>query len=320
MLALVLAVSSVHAETLELKTGEVLIGRVLRVDDRVVEMEVGFPEEKTVTIAQEDMTPGSLYTILAAHSNPASAQAHLSLAETSLRLGLRGHAIAEYREAARLDPTLRESVETKVSGIRRELAADLLLEARIASEEARWAAALLTLNVVLDRFADTPSAKEAARLLAEVKREIRATKAGSRVSAEKLDKAIREAERHEKKAEEVGQGASGYIGLTIKEQKRREKVIANLEKAWNALKDIAPPEREAHDFERFTSVRERIRGKLGQHYLALGTAFLKRRAINSAEDYNIKACELDTESGECHKLQDLIVQARIISGGGGGVF
>ena len=76
----------------------------------------------------------------------------------------------------------------------------------------------------------------------------------------------------------------------------------------------APQTGDDHDVPSFAADRDRIKDKLGDHYLDMGTLNIQRRALPTAEEYNVSACRLDPESGGCTVLQERIIQARLSNG------
>ncbi len=306
---------ALSAETVELTSGEVLIGRVVALDDSSLTLQVGFPKVEIRTIQRSEVVPSSLYTLLASRIDPDNAEDHLRLAEVSLELGLPGHAIAEYREAARLDPSRKKVAERNVKAIREKIATDLLADSTDAFAEGRWAEAKLNAEVIVERFGDTKAAPQTRRLIHKIKELVKAREEVKEASRAEADQALEEALRYEQRADDLRLTVAGGIGISAKEQRLRKKAIAYLEKSWKALKDIQPPPTGDNQNElSFTATRDRIKKVLGDHYLAIGTLYIQRRALPTAEEYNVNACRLDPESGGCILLQDLIVQARLSNG------
>lgn len=297
---------AVSAQALELRSGDVVFGRVVGVSDADVRVAATWPKTGELSLARTDLMPASLYAVLAARIDAANAADHVALAETSLRIGLPLHAIAEYREAARLDPGLVETVTTKVRAIREQVAAELLAQAREALDEDRWPEAKLTGQVIAERYGDTAAAAPSREIVARAQQTGRAmtqAKANTPASA-----ALQTALRHEAQADAIDLPRS--IGLTVKERKRREQAVKHLEAAWKTVGGS-----DAVDGP-LAQARTRIRDKLGAQYLALATSLVQVRATGPAERWNAKACALDPEGGGCQHVQDLIIQARLSSGHG----
>ena len=302
------------ADTLVLRSGEVLVADVLQVGEGTLELDAGYPRRSKTVIQWDELMPESVYGVLARRSDPTSAEARLALAKTSLELGLPAHAVAEYREAARLDPTLRRTLEAKVAELERSMAFDLLVRAQEAAKDARWEAAALHLESLVARYGDTPYAVEATRILASIESSRGKADRGRPVTPRELDQAIGEARRYEGRFDRLVRGKQNPVITTAKERRLREAGVGHLERAWKAIHDLAAPKSDSRYVDRFTALRTRIHRKLAGEYMALGTYFVGRRAVPAAEAYNVKACELDPEGEGCRRLQDLIVSARLSDG------
>jgi tetratricopeptide (TPR) repeat protein len=315
-LALILLSSQVHgqSQTLDLRSGEIVIGRVAEVNDREIVVETGYPEPVTRTVPRGDLAPLSLYSLMAMRSDPADAKAHVKLAQLARELGLPAQAIAEYREAGRLEPSLKGAMETAATEVRRALAADLLDDAREAMNDGRLAAARLLLHAIASKYADTPAAKDAGVLTAELRTKEQPALAGTKILPPKeVEAAMKRANDHEKRADSVGE-ASPHGGA--KEQRRLEAAVGHLESAWAAVKGVGGAEGDPGLTDRLLRQREEIRRTLTGAYLAIGTVLVERRALPGADSYCEKACELDPENKDSHALHGLILQAKISRGYG----
>lgn len=315
LLVAVLAARLLHAQTIELRSGEVLIGRVVEVGPVEIRVEVGFPEPKTNTLPRSDIDPESLYVILAARSDPGSAAAHLALADAAAKMELPAHAIAEYREAARIDPSLKARSEARIVQLRGRIAEDLLGDAREAVEEGRNAAARLLLSTILSKYADTAAGREANRLLNEMTAKASSDGAGKPVTAADAEALLKKVREHLTAADKVEEERAGHG--SNKEQRRLERLVAHLESAWRPISNVAGATDNAEISDRVAAVRRTVKTRLVESYLALGTVFVQRRAIPSAETWCEKACDLDPENKENHHLHDIIIQAKITRGWGG---
>ena len=307
-----LLVPTLTAQTLELKSGDVLIGRVVEVGDASVRIAVGYPDGKTLELARADLTPVSQYTVLAGHADASDPKAHLRLAEAALDLGLPAHAIAEYREAARLDGKLRTLAEQKAKEIRVRIAGELLTEAKDALAEARDASARLAAQSILDRYADTPQAADAREVVAQL--DARAGKPSKQVSAKELEAALQQAARHVRLAEQTGPQSAAHG--TTKAQRRLQTRVQHLEHAWPLVADLVASADATQLADRLSSLREDLRKQLIEAYLELGTVYVQRRAFPDAERYCEKACDLDPQGKGNHELHRLILQGKITSGQG----
>ena len=318
-----LAASAVpfSAQTLELHSGEVVIGRIIDVDENAVKIGVAFPEASIRSIARADIEPRSVYAVLAARMDQEDAKAHLDLAVTCRDLGLFALAIAEAREASRRDPKLSATVDKLIPDLRRRIAAEILQQAESDFADERSGSARLAAHVVARDYEDTAAAKGAQRLLKKiaarigpVPREVTAKEADEAVTAARHD-----LERTEKDTATPAHG-------TMRDQRALQRAIARLEKTWERIGNLVGPRGNATPVagstsaptpaDRLSSVQAELRHRLTGAYLSLGTIYLQRRALPDADEWCNKACELDPDNHHLHRLHELILQAKIVNGWG----
>lgn len=312
--AAVLIVATTHAQTLDLKSGEVVIGRVSAIDGEVVKIDVGYPNVEQRSIQRSEITPLSLYYVLAAGVDPSNAAAHMTLAETCSDLGLWAHVIAEAREAARLDRSMKSAAERHVGVARSEIAQGLLAEAREALDEGREAAARLALTAVVTDYSETLAGVDAKKLLGVLNEKEKAAQPKRLISKAQAAEALDRAEAHLKAAATVAAPTANHGGS--KAQRRLESIVAHLEKGWGTIKDVDLAEPiDVELAHQLANRRTEMRRRLVESYLELGTAFIQRRAIPDAEKYCELACGLDPENRANHALHRLILNAKISRGG-----
>lgn len=299
-----LAAASLPAQALELRSGEILAGRVTAVRADSLTMTTGYPTVQERTVARADVEPRSWLALLQARSDANDAKAHLVLAATAEDLALPGHAIVELQQALQLDASLRGEVERRIAALRTQVAADLLTMAKDALAAERFGEAKLTAQVLTEKYADTPAAAGAKELYAAALQHLRTS--APPVAGRTDAKAVAAAKELEDKADKLAPATAGGIGPTVKETRQREQSVKLLEKAMSTLAPLAGDDAAA--------ARDRVRGKLRDQYLALATNLLQRRSLDRATEWNGMACALDPEHGGCHRLQDLIVQARLTYG------
>ena len=313
-LGLLLFAGRAAAETVVFASGEIMIGRVLSMSDTSIRLRVGFPKDETVEVPRDSIAPESLYSILEGQSDPDSATDRVKLAEESRKLGLLGHAIAEYREALRLDSSLEERVTKEIASLRSMIAADLLTMIEKSIENQQPVAARLNLEVLVERYADTPSGRKGASILPELEKKMHMASEGIEADAKEVAAALKKATRLEANATRARKGAEGPIIRSASTRRKREKALGYLEQAWEEIGGLAAP--KSRDFVGdFTGTKARIRETLEKEYLVLGTYHVGRLSLPRAEDYNVKACKLGAEHSTCKRLQEIIVRARISGNG-----
>tara|TARA_R110002072_G_scaffold141664_3_gene286921 strand:- start:21539 stop:22528 length:990 start_codon:yes stop_codon:yes gene_type:complete len=314
------AASWIPAQTLELRTGEVVIGRVIDVDDHVVKIDVTFPAEGVRSVARADMEPRSVYAVLASRIDQADAKAHLELAHRCRELGLFALGIAEAREAARRNPAFATDVDKLVAEFRGRIAADIIQQAERDYADDRIGSARLAVHVVLRDYKDTTAAKRAGKLAKKIA--ARVGPAPREATPKEIKAAIaavrRDLARTEKDTKSAAHGK-------MRNQRGLQRAIARLEKTWARIGNlIAPIEAPAKSTstaaatiaDRLSSAQADLRHRLTGAYLSLGSIYLQRRALPDADEWCNKACELDPENKHLHRLHEQIIQAKIVSGWG----
>lgn len=320
LLVSTLASSPATAEVLELKSGETLIGRVTEVTNEGLQIRVGFPRNEQLSVQTEQIKPASLYAVLSARIDPNSAKDRAELAQTCLDLGLMGHAIAEFREAISLDPALRDKHGGKIRQIQEEVAEGIFREIQNALKENRLSHAKLNSEVLVEFYPETAAGKKAKRTLDDIMTQKKAMMSREAKKEEAIRTSLKEAERLEARAEKLASRVKSDISRKAKDRKINQQVAQILESAYSKVRNIEtlPEERNERYGSELLATQRRLQTKLGQQYLKLGTAFVQIRALPTAEQYSVKACELDSEGRSCARLQNLIIQARLTSGWGRG--
>ncbi|MFK7740694.1 MAG: hypothetical protein AB8H80_10250 [Planctomycetota bacterium] len=170
--------------------------------------------------------------------------------------------------------------------------------------------------MLLDRYADTPAGRKGEKLVMMALDQLMES-SGKPVPAAKLARVLKKADAHEARADKLKIRVNGAVPYSNGEKLKRERAIRSLEKAWGELADVRPgKDVGASQADHYVSLRNRVREKLGAHYLAIGNLLVQRLALNSAADYNARACDLDPKGGGCRILQGRIIEARISRGFG----
>lgn len=320
--ALLLLAATAHpllAQTLELRTGEIVIGRVLEVDDDTIRVEVTFPTVSDRSIRRADIEPRSIYAMLSARIDQADAEAHFALAVTCRKLDLFALAIAEAREAGRLDTSYSSKVDKMISELRGDLAAEVLRNAEHDFTDDRTGSARVAARVVLRDYDDTSSARGAKRLMEKIAD--RVGPAPREATAEEIETLVADVRRDLERTEEA---TSTPAHGSMRDQRALERAIARLEKAWEKVGNLVGPRGDATPSngttsartpaDRLSSAQADLRRRLTTAYLSLGSIYLQRRALSDADEWCNKACELDPENHQLHYLHELILQAKIVGG------
>ena len=118
---------ALSAETVELTSGEVLIGRVVELDDSSLTLQVGFPKVETRTIPRNKVAPTSLYSLLASRIDPQQVEL-LSIMRVALANMLKWEGFQETVTMLREILRLQKEVERETAEAIERQAADIFDE------------------------------------------------------------------------------------------------------------------------------------------------------------------------------------------------
>lgn len=315
-LTLVAAVS--RADTVQLKSGAILVGDIELAESGDIVVTTRFPEEGTFTLKRDELVPRSLYDILDRRSDPKDADARLQLGELAESTGLYGIAVSDYLAVGELRPTLREDMAKRIERVREAIAAGILEDARELLEDGNPRAALMYLHTIQERYGTTKAAKEAKTLMATGHEHAGSSTdvAKKTVSEEKAPKVIESLEKNLEKGDREARKLSGHEGGSSRESKVADKAIRYFESAWDAIKTLPVTTSDAELQSTIQRLRQSGKERLAKAYLTAGSIHLQRYSIPRAEEYCNKACELQPEDKANHTLHRLIIEAKINGGYG----
>lgn len=305
------------AETLQLRSGQTLVGEVRLGEGEAVVVEARYPELRTITLRRNDLAPESLYELLERRADPKDPAKHRELGELADGLNLKGQAVGEYRAVKALDPSQAKEMDARIARLLGAIAADLLDDARNLLEEQSPRAAVMYLHTILEQYPDTDAAKGAKKLMDEAHQ---AAGTGIEVSTRTVSlkeapKLLESVQKHLEKGDKQFAGVGAHEGSSVAEQRAAERAIAHYEDAWEEVKDLPVASGDSIMQARIDASRSQAKAALVKAYLTAGTVHIQRRSIGSAERYCNKACELDPENKENHSLHRLIVQAKAVNQG-----
>ena len=316
---LLLAIPSTsRGEVVRLVSGETLVGDVrLEGPDKIV-LEARFPEERVVTLARDELTPESLFSVLERRTDPKDAAKRKELGELAARLDLKGVAVAEYIAVRRLDPAQSKEMDERITRLREAIAIEVLEDAKDLLEEGNARAAILYLHTVLERYPDSQAAQQARELMPRAHETAgSATDVAPNASTKPDPKAIDAVQSHVEKGDAAFAPLRGHVGSSVAGQRAAERAIAHYEKAWEAAKKLPVAAAEPELQGRIDTLRERAKQSLVDAYLTAGSIHLQRRSIPSAERWCNKACLVDPDNKRNHELHGQIVDAKSIDSGRG---
>lgn len=313
--ALALAPSASFGETVELRSGETLVGSVrLEGADGVV-IEATFPAAEIRTVRREDVAPESMHAILERSADPADAAKRREMGEFAEAHGLLALAIADFTAVKKLDPNSTKEMDARIDSAREQLAYAMLSDAQDLLDDGNANAALLYLHALREKYPHSDAAKKAESVAAAAHEAagdaaVVATKTVSAADAPRVAKAV---EDRLAKGDEARTGTKAHSDL-----RSAERAVTHYEAAWEAAKTLPVAASGNEEFDaRVARLRGAARSKLVGAYLAAGTILLERRAIPGAEKYCNAACALDPENKSNHRLHELILQAKLLSYRGG---
>ncbi len=313
---LLLAATTVRADTIRLKSGAILVGDVAVSDNGDLVVTTRFPEEATLTLKRDELTPRSLYDVLDRRAGPKDADARLELGELAESAGLFGMAVSDYLAVAQLRPDLRKDMERRVERVREAIAAEILSDARELLEQGNSNGALMYLHTIQERYGETRAAKEAKKLMATAHEHAgESAEVGKKtVSEEKAAKVITAIRKDLEKADREARKLRGHEGDSSRDRKAAERAIRYFESAWEKIKTLPVAAVDTELQATINRLRTSGKEKLVTAYLTAGSIHLQQYSIPRAEDYCNKACELDPEGKATHQLHRLIIEAKINDG------
>lgn len=193
LLALFLALSAAaQDDVVQLKNGSVQRGKILRVDDRGVELQIS--KHNTIFYEYKVLNPNSAYSIRRSRIDPGNPKDHVELARFCKRLGLPSRAIDHFRKAMDLDPSLKSDLEKEIKDLRTAEAARLYRSAKAIIDQERedeYEDAAGAIHEILDKYYDTPYGEEARKLDDRLADKIRERAERRRKEKERKQKAER---------------------------------------------------------------------------------------------------------------------------------
>ncbi|MCY2959380.1 MAG: hypothetical protein NTY35_04380 [Planctomycetota bacterium] len=165
VVALALLALPAGAATLKLKNGTTVTGKVSRYDATAKTLYVTTDAGKDEQYRIDQLDARSSYLVNASLVPPDDAGKQLQVANFARDAGLYSHAVRRYGIAAKLDPTLKATVDTEMTKLKRMAAEECMKNARAAVAKGDFADAEKWLTVLIEKLPDEPEAKEAAAAL-----------------------------------------------------------------------------------------------------------------------------------------------------------
>ncbi len=161
-------------DVVQLRSGGILVGRVLKLADDSIEILVN-GEKESRRVDPREVMPYALYRIKLDRADRKSAAVRFALGEFCLAQGLYATAVREFEEAAALDKTLEEKCAKMKGEAHNEDARVKFEEAKKLVAERKYEEGNRLLHALVERYADTPyfeeARKEISKIAEAVKRE-----------------------------------------------------------------------------------------------------------------------------------------------------
>lgn len=319
--ALALAAAFARGETVELRSGETVVGSVrLEGKDDVV-IDAVYPSVEVVTVKRGDVSPESMHAILERLAGPADVAKRREMGEFAEEAGLLEVAVIDFTIVKKLDPSAAKDMDGRIKRLNEMIAGGVLLEAQELLDDGKPNAALMYLHALREKFPGTEAAKKADGVATAAHKAAGASAevAVRTVPGTDAPRVADQVEAHAGKGAAEKAKIGGHVGSNVAAQRAAERSIVHYESAWDLAKTLpVTSSGDASLDARIERLRKSTKTSLVDAYLTAGTILLERRVIASAEKYCNLACELDPENKVNHRLHALIVQAKILGYRSGG--
>lgn len=304
------------AESVRLKTGEILIGKVKAASFQEVRMHTIFPKDGELTLPASKLDPASHYVVLAVRLDLKDAQLRFRLAEFCIQRGLFAYAIAESERAAKLDPKLALRSKALRKKATDSIAEHLLEEAKTHIAIEQDGRARLFLTSILERYPTSRSAAEARRLLRTLKRTRKPKQAEPLIVRKRAKDALRKKLARAKKLLDKADKRTGALKRHFTSSRGDERLlrwaVSRYGKAHRLLREATRRSTDDNTLNReLKALAVLVRTRLTRSFLELGELYLSRGAIRLAERNCSQACLLAPSDRSLHTLHKRILDARI---------
>lgn len=165
LVVLALAAAPASAAKLKLKNGSTFECKVLAYDAPAKTLRVRLPSGQEEKYTMDQLDARSVYLVNASLVPKGDAKAQLMVANFARDAGLYAHAVRRYEEAAKLDASLRPTIEREMVSLKRSAAAFCMDNARAAVSKADYQEAEKWLKILINKLPDEPEAAQASKML-----------------------------------------------------------------------------------------------------------------------------------------------------------
>ena len=309
-------------DIVQLKADVYLVGRIVKVEDDAIEMQVR-DEKEPRRIPFSDIVPYNVYRIKLDRIDKSSGQARFDLAEFCLAHGIYSMAVREFEEAARCDKSLEERALKKREEAHNEDARAKFEDAKKLRADRRYDEASKILRMLIERYDDTPyfeeARKESAKIAEEVKKDIEDKK------AQLEEKKVKEAEAKAKIKEDIDKGVmEKAVALIDDAQKawadgldQEARNLTRAERAWKQAElSLLSAKRHvelllrSNDVDVLKKAKELDRDAdqwLAKTYYRLGRMWAVEGNYTSAHDWLNKALRVPHDDQIDHLVNEILL-------------
>ena len=305
-------------EAIVLKDGSVYIGDVRDVTADSVIANVEHPAPGEQTFARTDLTDESLWRLLTTRIAEGDAKGRLELGRWAEKRALLTPALFEYQRAEK-SPEFAATAGERIRDLESRLAMQLFDEGEELLILGKPASAKQYFLVLIERYPTTSLAQVAKLRVDRAQKEIAAPLAAKKspgsgdavLSKSAWDREIAKAVKHSVRAERYEKRAV-HGDRSVQQARDLKRAVKHLEEAVEIVQDLGPTPDGANDAT-VNALRNDIHKRLLKTYLDLGLVYLLRQSIPQAEEWCVKACDLDPQNAESHTLHKRIIEARLAS-------
>lgn len=207
-MALLLALALQQQDVLVYKNGDVMAGKILKVDADGVEFK--FEKGGSGIVPFEDLEPNAAFAIKLKALDPKSAAARTALAEFARAHKLFSQAIEQFEAAKALEPASGADLDSKIESVKAQDAQSKLADATALMAKGELEKAGKPLKYVIEHYAQTAFGKQAEELLTQLASMIEAK---NQKKAEQLAKAKEALEAKNEKLREALEKAAMATAL-----------------------------------------------------------------------------------------------------------
>lgn len=297
LLLLALTAVSASAGTFKLKDGTTVSGKAQGYDTATKTLSIKLDGGTLVKYSMDQLDARSAYLVNASLIPKDDARAQLLTANFARDAGLYAHAARRYKEAVKLDPTLKGTVDAEMTTLRRSAATMCMTNARAAAAKQDFAEAEKWCKVLIEKLPEEPEAAMAAQALDQHYSQTRATKmaAAEAKSSDALKKEVASGKkRYEQMVDKTKQGLQARSSSQSKTL-----YTGAIQDGEYVLKEIDRIEKEHSDAsisERAQTYRGLVTQQMVEVYLHLASLLATQSDYQGAQREVSKALALDPKN------------------------